>query len=46
MNDFDYDQIIKNGLDLIKNYYDLNDFSKKLIYCLHENFNSYNIHKS
>ena len=30
MNDFDYDQIIKNGLDLIKNYYDLDDFSKKV----------------
>ncbi len=30
MNDFEYDQIVKNGLDLIKNYYDLNDFNKKI----------------
>ena len=30
MNEVDYDQIVKNGLDLIKNYYDLKDFNKKI----------------
>ena len=47
MNEVDYDQIVKNGLALIKNHYDLKDFNKKIEkYYLHENFSSYYIHKS
>ena len=30
MNEVDYDQIVKNGLALIKNQYDLKDFNKKI----------------
>ena len=30
MNEVDYDQIVKNGLALIKNHYDLKDFNKKI----------------